>query len=307
MSILRTRSRSSRLVARALIGLLIERGLTREAAVLAEQAGGNWSDPELQLLAAEMHLEIEDFDSAVRCAEAALQAANPSWENALRAYNVMIQALTIRCKWAPAAKAAMDVLAADPSNVPAVWVLVLCQHQLGQFEQAWKTYTDVGNRPTPRDEHEACVRVDLWRRFERSASEVQTLTALLNGFPESRQVKTEVVKALVMLPLTDKDDAQAVERVRSTIAPLLDELRDVFIQKDIDQNDPVTSLNEMVSDLPDTSQQDRQIEEGQLPLGMASTMHRRSVTEILACRTQAPIFSGDPELFESEVNAALQF
>ncbi|TDZ78257.1 hypothetical protein DE4585_04094 [Mycobacteroides salmoniphilum] len=304
LSILRTRSRSSRVAARALIGLLIEREDTRGAALLAEQAGANWSDPEFDLLAAEMYLGIDEFDSAIRCADEALRVANSSWENALRAHNVKIQAHTIRWQWAPAAKIAMDVLAADPGNTSAVWVLVLCQHQMGQPEQAWKTYTEVGRGLPPRNEHEACIRVDLWRRFERDPAAVQVLTAVLGQFPDSRQVKTEVAKALILLPLSGEDALETVENVRSVIAPLLEELRDVFVQKEIDQDDPIGSLDAIVSDLPDTSEQDQQVERGRLPLGMAATMHRRSLTEVLACRSHAPVFSGDSELFESEVNAA---
>ncbi|WP_166908249.1 lipopolysaccharide assembly protein LapB [Mycobacterium sp. DL440] len=305
VSILRTRARSNRLLARVLIGLSFERNDGLGAAKQAERSGEDWSDPDFHLLAAEQYVELEEYDSALRCADEALRFAGPAWENTFRAYSAKIQALTVRGRWAPAAKTAMDVLAEDPGSISAIWVLTLCQYHLGQFAQAWKTYTDIGHRPAPRDAHEACVRIDLWSRFEREASDVETLTALLERFPESREVKAAAVKALVFLPLTEEDDAATIEHVQSVIAPLLAELSDVFVQKEIDQDNPLASLNELVGDLPDTSEQDAQIERGYYPIGMAATLHRRSLTEILASRTRAPIFSGDPEFFEAEVGAAL--
>jgi tetratricopeptide (TPR) repeat protein len=305
VAILRTRSRSNRMLARVLIGLSIERGDARGAAQAAEQSGENWSDPELALFAAEQYLELEDLDSAVKCAEAALRFASPAWENSGRAYNVVIQAQTIRGRWAPAARAAMDFLAKEPDNRSAAWVLTLCQYHLGQFEQAWNTYSDVGHRPAPRDEHEARVRIDLWNRFERDPRNIDTLTALLERFPESREVKAEVVKALLFLPLSDEEDPATVETIRDTIAPLLQELQDVFVPKTFDQENPLEVLNELVRDQPDTSEQDSRVETGRYPIGMAATIHRSSLTELLASRTQAPIFSGDSETFETEVAIAL--
>ncbi|BBZ79150.1 hypothetical protein MANY_44870 [Mycolicibacterium anyangense] len=305
LSILRTRSRSNRLIARALIGLMIDRGETKESASIAEVAGENWSDPELELFAAELHLEADDLDSAVACADKALYMASPRWVNARRAYNVLIQAHTGRRRWGQATTAAMAVLAMDPNNVSAVWAVTVCQHQMGQIEQAWKTYTEVGGAPPPRQEIEALVRIDLWTRFEQSPSQIGTLTSLLDQFPQSRQVKAAVTNALLFLPLREDGDSDAVDLVRRTIAPLLEELQDIFIQMRIDEDDPRSALDELVRELPDTREHDQKIEQGKLPLGVAATIHRKSLTEVLSRRTDAPIFSGDSERFDVEVAAAL--
>lgn len=303
ISILRARARSSRLLARVLISLAIDTQDTRGAAVQAEQSGRHWSDPDFLLLAAELYIEVEEFDSAVPCAEDALRLGGSAWEGALRAHNVKIQALTVRGMWAPAINVAMDVLTKEPENLSAAWVLTQCQYHLGRLEQAWKSYTEVGNRPAPRDEQEALVRLDLWRRFERNASNVDTLSSLLEQFPESRAVKASVVSSLLGIPLDD-DDSEMGQRIRGIVAPLLEELPDVFVQQEIDQDNPLESFRELLRDQPDTSEQDAKLEEGRLPVGMAATLHRRSLTEVLAIRTQAPLFAGDTESFETEVSAA---
>lgn len=302
ISILRTRARSSRLLARVLISLAIDTQDARGVAEQAEQSGRRWSDPDFLLMAAEQYIDLEEYDSAVQRAEEALRLGSPAWEGALRAHNVKIQAFTVRSMWAPAINVAMDVLTKEPENRSAAWALTLCQYNLGRFEQAWTAYTEVGDRPAPRDEQEALVRLDLWRRFERYASNIDTLSSLLEQFPESRAVKASVVGSLLGIPLDD--DSEMAERIRGMIAPLLEELPDVFVQREIDQDNPLESFRELLRDQPDTSEQDARLEEGRLPIGMAATLHRRSLTEVLAVRTQAPLFAGDTESFETEVSAA---
>jgi hypothetical protein len=303
ISILRTRARSSRLLARVLISLAIDTQDARGVAEQAEQSGRRWSDPDFLLMAAEQYIDLEEYDSAVQCAEEGLRLGSPAWEGALRAHNVKIQAFTVRSMWAPAVNVAMDVLTKEPENRSAAWALTLCQYHLGRFEQAWKSYTEVGDRPAPRDEQEALVRLDLWRRFERNASNIDTLSSLLEQFPESRAVKASVVSSLLGIPLDD-DDSEMAERIRGMIAPLLEELPDVFVQQEIDQDNPLESFRELLRDQPDTSEQDARLEEGRLPIGMAATLHRISLTEVLAIRTRAPLFAGDTETFETEVSAA---
>lgn len=303
LAILRTRSRSNRMLSRVLIGFSIESGNSRDAALQAEQSGKHWADPEFALFAAEQYMELEDYDSAVRCAETALDIASPTWENALRAYNVVIQAQTVRGRWAPAGKAAMQVLAQQPDNVSAVWVVVLCEYNLGHLEQSWNTYSDVGSRPAARNEHEATVRIDLWRRFEAHVSNLAVLEDLLERFPNSEAVKSEAAKALTLMKL-DENDVDAVEHVRRIVAPLYSDLAEVFVKVKVDEDNPLATFDELLAEHPDLSDQDALVETGRAPLGLAATLRRRSFTEILAIRTHAPVFSGDPEHFDTEVQNA---
>ncbi|MGV0583718.1 hypothetical protein ABQE45_08225 [Mycobacteroides chelonae] len=302
ISILRARARASRLLARVLISLAIDAQDALGVAKQAEQSGRRWADPDFLLMAAEQYIDLEAYDSAVQCAEEALHLGSPAWEGALRAHNVKIQAFTVRNMWAPAINVAMDVLTKEPKNRSAAWALTLCQYNLGRFEQAWKSYNEIGARPAPRDEQEALVRLDLWRRFERNASNIDTLNAFVEQFPESRAVKASVVSSLLGLSLDD--DSEMAERVRGMIAPLLEELPDVFVQQEIDQDNPLETFRELLRDQPDTSEQDARLEEGRFPIGMAATLHRTSLTEVLATRTQAPLFAGDTETFETEISAA---
>ncbi|WP_156749419.1 lipopolysaccharide assembly protein LapB [Mycobacterium sp. E1747] len=303
ISILRTRARSSRLLARVLISLAIDTENARGVAEQAEQSGRRWSDPDFLLMAAEVYIDLQEFDSAVQCAQEALRLGGPAWEGALRAHNVKVQAFTVRGMWAPAVNVAMDVLSSDPENRSAAWALTLCQYHLGRFEQAWKSYTEVGNRPAPRDEQEALIRLDLWRRFERNASNIDTLSSILEQFSNSRAVKASVVSSLFGIPLDD-DDSETAERIRRMIAPLLEELPDVFVQQEIDPDNPLQSFRDLLRDEPDTSEQDARLEEGRFPVGMSATLHRRTLTEVLAIRSRAPLFAGDAETFETEVSTA---
>lgn len=303
-SILRARSLSSRTLAHSFIGLLIQRGDTRESAGVAERAGKQWADPEFIILAAEQYLELKDSEAAIRCAEKALRIAGPAWEAWPRASGILIDALLSRNKWEQASLAATEMLSRDPHNVAAVWVLTSCQYQLGQLDEAWRSYTEIGNRPNPRNEDEALVRIDLWRRFEGTYAHLNTLISLLDRFPQSRAVKQSLTAALLFTSV-EEDDQEALEHVRGLIAPLLEEQSDVFVQKTIDPENPIASLTQILAEFPDGPNHDARIDDGRLPIGMAATIHRRSLTEVLSKMTSAPIFSGDHDTFESEVEAAL--
>jgi tetratricopeptide (TPR) repeat protein len=303
-SILRARSLSTRTLAHSFIGLLSQHGGTRESAEVAERAGEQWGDAEFIAVAAEQHFELSDFDAAVRSAENALRIAGPTWEGAPRVSGTLINALLSQGKWEPAARAATEVLSRDPYNVSAVWVLTLCNYQVGQFEESWRSYTEIGDRPDPRDESEALVRIDLWRRFEGTYSSLETMTSLLDAFPQSRAVRQAVTTALLFTS-TDEEDAGAIGHVRDLIAPLLAEQSDVIVQKEIDPENPIASLTQILNEFSQDPDHDSRIDEGRLPIGMGATIHRRSLTEVLSKMTSSPIFSGNHETFESEVEAAL--
>ncbi|KAA0086698.1 hypothetical protein CIW52_01945 [Mycolicibacterium sp. P9-64] len=303
-AVLRARSLSSRTLAHAFIGLLMQRDDTRESAEVAERAGEQWTDPEFIAIAAEQYFELDEFEAAARCAERALRIAGPSWESWMRASGVLINALLNEDKWEKAIQAATEVLSRNPHNVAAVWVMACCQYQLGRLEEAWRTYTGIGHRPAPRTENEALVLIDLWRRFEGTSDRLEAMTSLLGEFRQSAAVK-QALTAVLFFVEVDEEDEDAVEHIRAMIGPLLAEQSDLFVQKTIDPENLIASLTQILNELPEGPQHDSRIDDGRLPIGMSSTIHRRSLTEILSKMTAAPIFAGDHESFEAEVEAVI--
>jgi tetratricopeptide (TPR) repeat protein len=299
-TILRARSLASRTLARSYIGLLTQRDEKRESADVAERAGEQWSDPEFVSIAAEQYLKLGEFEAATRCAERALRIAGPVWESWMRASGILIDALLGDNKWQRAMEIATEVLSRDSCNTGAAWVAACCQYQLGRLEEAWRTYTQFGRRSSPRTDDEALVLIDLWRRFEGTPKSLDWLTSALGDRVQNTAVKQALTAALFFVEI-DEEDQEAVEAVRTMMEPLLAEQGDTFIQRDFDPDNPIASLTQILDEFHKDSEHDSRLDDGQLPIGMASTIHRRSLTEVLARMTLAPIFAGDHETYESEI------
>lgn len=304
VSILRARTLSSRTLAHPFIGLLVQQGNLLEAAEVSQRAGRQWSDPEFSALAAEQYFDLQRFDEAAATAREALRIAGPSWEGSPRVTAVLINALLNQNDWEMAASAATELLSREPENISAVWVLTQCQYQLGQFDESWRSYSELGRRPAPRSEDEALVCLDLWRRYEGSYAHVAVITSLLDAFSDSEKVKAAIIGALVRMDV-DGDDVEAIDRVRALLQPLLEDHQELFVQRQIDPDDPLASLTEILDEFYDDAIHDPRIDSGQFPIGMAATIHRRTLTEVLAKGPQTALFSGDHETFEAEVDAAL--
>jgi hypothetical protein len=93
------------------------------------------------------------------------------------------------------------------------------------------------------------------------------------------------------------------EQIRQRLAELLPSLEDVFIPQDVDLENPLATLDGLVAQFPDTSEVDRQVEEGKFPLGLAASVHHLNYVELLASR-KGVVFAADATSFDDEVAAA---
>ena len=204
-----------------------------------------------------------------------------------------------------AATAAAEVLALDQSNVSAAWILTIAQVHLGEFDDAWRTYTAIAGRPDPRFEQEVVVRIFLWHKFERHASGLDHLFELVDKWQASDAVRSAAAMALIEFPIDNGDEATA-SRVRDRLGALIATLDDIFIRKEIDPEDPLATLNALVADLPDTTEFDQKVADGRLPLGFGASIHGKNYAELLTCTTSSALFSGDRVTFTSDIDHALQ-
>ncbi|WP_171027511.1 lipopolysaccharide assembly protein LapB [Pseudarthrobacter sp. NamE2] len=299
---LRTRARQRRPLAFALYKYFDSRAEFAQAAQVAANAAEQWSDAELWFTAANAYLRSDDKKAAVECARHALATANSQWGKQEDVWRLLIENLSAVGRWAEAAEAAAQLMSHDPHNPSAVWALVECQMRLGQLDEAWRTYADFGGKPSPRNEHEAIVRIELWRRNQKAGDALSDLLKVLDAFSASKQVRVMATKALLGAP---EDLPEAVsEQIRTRFAELLPSLEDVFVPQTVDLDDPLATLDTLVAQIPDTSDLDRQVEEGELPFGLAASVHHRSYVELLACRT-GTAFSGNAAAFNQEVSTAI--
>ncbi|MHA7222981.1 tetratricopeptide repeat protein [Arthrobacter sp. RHLT1-20] len=298
---LRTRARKQRTLAFALYRYFELRSEFEQAAKAAANAAKQWSDAELWHIASNAYLRAGDRKAALTSARSALQVAQPSWGKYEAVYANLIELLSADGRWGEAADAAADLMTRDPSNPAAVWALVECQVRLGQLDDAWKTYAEFGGKPSPRNEREAVLRIQLWRRYQLADGALHELLEVLDAFNNSKQVRA--VATMAMLFPTAELPEPVAEQIRIRLEELLPSLEDVFIPQKIDLENPLEALNGLVAQLPDTSDVDRQVEEGKLPFGVAASVHHSSYVELLASRTGI-VFAGDATTFEDEVAAA---
>jgi type IV secretory pathway TraG/TraD family ATPase VirD4 len=71
------------------------------------------------------------------------------------------------------------------------------------------------------------------------------------------------------------------EQIRLRLAELLPSLEDVFIPQEVDLENPLAALDGLVAHTPDSSDVDRQVEQGKLPLGVAASVHHLNYGELL--------------------------
>ncbi|MFG1784484.1 tetratricopeptide repeat protein [Rhodococcus oryzae] len=293
-------ARSNRSLSFALIELLQRDGRLGEAARVSEQAGRRWSDPGSWILAARLYFHLGDYGRVEEAAKGALQVATETWGAHYEARILLFQSLAAKGTWTEAAEVAAQLLAMDPSSEEGIWALITCQCQLGDFEAALQTYASVGRHSAPRNEYDALLRVELWRREETASLDV--LTDLLETWNESESVRAAVVNAILFRKEIEMDP-ESVSRVQALVSDLIENLPSVFVMKTIDPDDPLSTLQAMVDGLPDTTEIDKQVADGILPLGVASTVHNRSYAEVIATKS-GPVFATDPATFDGEVTLA---
>lgn len=300
LEVLRTRARQSRPLTFALYTYFANRSEFNQAAKIAATAAEQWSDAELWHIASRAYLKAGAPDAAVAAARNALRVARPRWGKHSQVYALLIEVLSTEGRWSEAADAAAELMSRDPGNESAVWALIVCQIRLGRFDEAWKTYSDFGGKPSPRDEQEAVLRIELWKRYQEPETSLDELREVLASWNNSQKVRAAVTGALLF---RSEDVSQAVsEQIRSLLAELLPTLEDIFVPHQIDSDNPLRTLDDLVALMPDTSDIDRQVGEGALPFGMAASVHHRSYLELLSTRT-GPVFAGDAARFDLEVDA----
>jgi tetratricopeptide (TPR) repeat protein len=299
---MRARARRSRTLAFALVTYFAQREDIESVASTAAATAAQLSDPDLWALAASEYSKAKNFGAAAEAARNGLRVARTSWGNQDMLHATLIEALMSQGHWSEATDAAADMLSQNPKNIDAVWALTFCQLKLGQRGDAWSTYSSFGGQPLPRNEHEASIRIELWRLFQNSEDSLDTLFKILDDWRDSKPVRTAGAYALLFFP--DASPA-AIERIRTRLAELLASLEDVFVPQNVDLQNPKATLDAFVAQLPDTdtSEIDQQVQDGTLPFGMAASVHHKSYAETLVCRTGAA-FTGDPSTYQHEIEVA---
>lgn len=298
---LRTRARTRRPLAFALYKYFDTRSDFTQAAKAAAAGAEHWSDPELWHIASNAYLQAGDRHAAVNCARKALATARPQWGKHETVYANLIEVLSADGRWSEAADAAAELMSRNPDSPSAAWALVECQMRLGQLDEAWRTYSEFGGRPAPNNERQAVFRIELWRRYQQAGESLNELLEVLDAFNDNRRVRAFATKALMYA--SGELPEPVSEQIRLRLAELLPSLEDVFVPQKVDLENPLALMDSLVAQMPDTTDVDRQIEDGMLPFGLAASVHHKSYVELLVCRTGA-VFASDPTTFGDEVAAA---
>ncbi|MDD1477905.1 tetratricopeptide repeat protein [Arthrobacter sp. H16F315] len=297
----RSRQLESRHVLTSLVDFHVERGNLAEAAAIAERGARRWHDPELWLSAALFHHRQEDYAEAARCAEGSLHAGGNIWRGQTGAYRVLIEAKSGLGEVLEASEYAAQLFTQRPNDPDTQWALITCQYLAGDVEGAWDTYKNRSNEPLPRSKSEALT----WLRLNRQCAnqfDVDRALDLAGKWNEDEEVFANVLMA-IMLSDAPGRTVSAQQRFEAALNKFNEDFpRSQFFEpQQFDADDLMGSLDQLVEKLPDYSEQEGQINEGLLPVGMAAAMHNRSYAEIILSGGAGVIYGGDPSTLETEL------
>lgn len=301
----RTRAASSPQVFHGLMTFHISREEYPAAALVAEDSGRRWNDPETWLRAAEIHVKAGDQDRAVEAAEQAIRVGGLGWLREGEARRILIEIRSVRGQWDQALIEAGRFLEIEPNNDSAKWAFVYCQFMTGDYQGAWDSYASLGS-PSPRTPDDARIWLQLHSRFAPIFEHLHEASHIAARWPEDESLRAVILISLMSStaePATDEHVAQIRELKTGFFADFPDSAHFRVIHGD--ENDPVESLREMLEPLADREEALQPVSSGDMPLGFATDLTGKSYAEVCLTRGSGKLFAGDPATLESEVAAVL--
>ena len=297
----RSRQLESRHVLTSLVDYHVEQGNLAEAAAIAERGAKRWHDPELWLSAALFHHEREDYAEAARCAESSLHAGGNIWRGQAGAYKVLIEAKSALGQVLEASEYAAQLFTQRPDDPATQWALITCQYVAGDVEGAWDTYKNRASEPLPRSKSEVLTWLRLNRQWAKPFDAGRALD-LAGQWNQDEEVCANVLMAIMLSDTPDRS-VSTQQRFRAALEKFNEDFpRSQFFEpQKFDADDLMGSLDQLVEKLPDYSEQEGQINEGLLPVGMAAAMHNRSYAEIILSGGAGVIYGGDSSTLETEL------
>lgn len=292
------------------------------AAELMESAAQRWGEAHMWLWASDSYRRAKDWKRATATAQRILTIADLPLEMEKEANARVVEASSAGGDTSTAIAAAMRIRTLAPADQSIRWALIRLHLSASDPKEALAEYVDAG-RPAPRMSDEALALARLHYLHGEVAIDAHSLLQATQAWAHDEDVRGRVLLSILLsssrqrqasghdneesvddddLPLLEAADdlALATEESRppsavaTAIAAFVAEFPDsrIMWQRTIDRDDVLASVARAFGEQPDTSELDRLIFSGRLPVGFASEIYSKGYAEILIVTDGSPRFAG---------------
>lgn len=260
---------------------------------VAVNAAEQWHDADFWLTASRESARAKRFADADKYARQALAVSSPRWPGRPSAYVGLIEINSRTTNWDAAEEAARNLYMERPDRGDALWALIGTRIHAGLFEEALDAFARVGERPSPRQAQEFRYVLELYRRFGHRAATPSWLIAEVKPWDSDETVRAALATILMVPEFRDDEisdvDAEAISVEVQRFFLDFPESK-LLRQFTVDTENAVDSILSVVGELPDTSDHDKAVGQGSLPLGSSTEVHGVGYLEALVGGTAGPFF-----------------
>lgn len=262
------------------------------------------SDADVWLTTARLEQRMDRVSDAIQSAHEALRLAPNGWGAFARAHGLLVELLAQQGDWDQASREAQHLVRLLPGDSQAVWTLITCQHHAGELDSAFRTWDALSDRRRPAARAHVLVWLSLRHQFGEAIASIEDLSDAASEWAQDEEIRRKIV-GLVILPNrshttegrdpdastlesadlesddTDNDEPQSIST--ALINDYFRDFPDGEIRRftlDLSGDDSVLDqITAAVGTRPDTSELDRQVSKGAIPLGMMVHGHGGTLTE----------------------------
>lgn len=299
---LRARAHQSENLTVLLAELLVSEGKDEEAAETLEAGGERWHHPLLMRMAADRYLNAGQNVKASRTAEVALTLGGQGWAGELEALSIKFNALEADGQDEESMHVIRRMVMLAPDNLGARWALVRCLYRAGRLQEAWSALNYNGNPAKPREVHEAHIYMGLISNFDSPSLFFSRALYMFEKWSDDTEFAGTVLASIherlarddsVVSPIQIQDLHEAT---RSYISEN-PESPTFYVVHSGPEGDPLAGIKKELkkrsSVIPEEIQ--RQILDGELPVGLIADALRSSYAEVVLKRTSGHVYSHRPQ------------
>lgn len=316
VSLLRARAADSEELTVLLAERLMGQGDTGDAAAILEAGGGRWGHPLLTRMAAARYMVAGNYEKAYEVATTALALGGPVWVGRLDTLMIQFDSLEAQGEFTRSLAVAREMVALAPANLTVRWAFIHSLVRDGRLADAWSALTYEGKPVAPRDPGDARTWIGLAAECDNSVDFVQRALAIMAMWShEPDLVGVFLLQIYRGLQRHERDVAETdLHELHRATEEFTTEHPEspVFQRLEVDENDPLAALISLLkkqsAEDPEIRSIRERIQEGVLPLGLATEIYNRTYLEVCIRSAAGLVYSHHPGMAtEGQIAAAITF
>jgi tetratricopeptide (TPR) repeat protein len=302
LTILRARAHEAEILSVLLAEQLWAAGRYSEAARSLETGAQRWNSPLLQKMAASRYIQAGEHSKAVEATHSALAMAGTNWHDELDVLRLRLDALEAQELHHDSLRTVRRMIMLAPDNQNVRWALIHCLVRSGDGEGAWAALTRPGEPIQPRDLQDARVWISLASVHDKTPLFVSRSLEVMRQFPDDAEFLGGVLAQIYFGLSNNKGEVSETDLAALHAAtasfteshPKSTTFRVIPVGPD---DQPLAPLEKELRDRAgnkELMELERQLQDGELPLGFAAEATGGSYTEIALKRGAGLVYSHNP-------------